>query len=151
MTTLSKLKTSTKSKTNAQETNQQHLRRMMREKLVEQRELVEASIKGEQIVKTSIKYVPNMMTGELIQQQVPRQLRKWYWQEADGTVCMHFLYGSIKIPISGENTTIEVKDLSKLPATIDLVLAALEAGELDEALLAAMEKRKQVMRRIKNG
>lgn len=145
MTALSKLKTSKKAKSGGQETDQQRLRRMLREKLLEQREMVEAEVTGKPLVKTTTKYVPNKVTGELISQQVPRQLRKWYWEEPDGTVCMQLLYGHLKLPISGENTTVETKSLDKLPEVIGVLMDAIEAGELDMALMAAMEDRKQIM------
>ncbi len=149
MAVLNKLKISKKTKSNQHEPTEQRLRRMLREKLMEQREMVEAELQGKQLVKTTTKYIPNKVTGELIQQEVPRQLRKWYWKEPDGTVCIHLLYGSIKLPINGENTTIEIKSLDELPKTIGVLMEAIDAGELDDALLAAMEERKKIMRGIK--
>ena len=46
-------------------------------------------------------------------------------------------------------STIEAKDLSKLPEAIDLVVAAVEAGELDKPLKAAMDDRRSKLRRVK--
>ena len=151
MAVLSKLKTSTKSKSNAGETSQQRLRRMLREKLFEQLELVEAELKGEQLRKTTIKYVPNKLTGEIVKQEVPRKLRKWYWLDQDGAACMKLLYGNIAIQFDGANTTFEAKSLPELPAAINLLLEAVEAGELDQALANAMEVRKNRMRGTKKG
>lgn len=143
MPVLDHLETSSKTKADAQETTQQRLRRLLRENLSEQREIAEADIGGKQLVKTKTIYVPDKRTGEITRQQVSRRLRRWFWQNPDGTASLQLFYGNVPLRIQGSDTTIEVKSLSAVPNTIDLVIEAIEAGELDEALSEAMEARQR--------
>ncbi|MFT7570716.1 MAG: hypothetical protein ACI9JL_001747 [Paracoccaceae bacterium] len=149
MAMLAKLKTSKKERSASRETVDQRLQRKLIERLREQKEFAEADIAGEAIIKTVTKFVPNKETGELVRQEVPKRIKRWFWKEADGTVCMKLLYGASVIDFNGENSTFEVKELSKLPETIDMVIEAIEAGELDDALMAAMVDRRSKLRGIK--
>lgn len=150
MSALRKLTTSSKSKADAKEPDQQRLRRLLRDNLTEQGEIIEAELRGEQLIKLKTIYVLNKLTGEIQQQQVSRQLRRWFWENPDGTACLQLLYWNIPLTLRGDDTTIEVKTLAELPAAIELVIKAIDGGELDGALIDAMERRKEKMRGIKN-
>ena len=95
------------------------------------------------------KWKLNSETGQTERIEVPKKIRRWYWKEVDGNVCLKLLYGSSQISFNGDSSTIEVKELSKLPDTIDLLMEAVEAGELDEAMKSAMGQRRSVLRGIK--
>ncbi len=146
MAILSKLKINKKERAGSRETVEQRLRRQMIDRLKEQRGFVTADIAGQQIIKTTARYVQNKVTGEAIRQQVPVRIRRWYWQEQTGAVCLNLLYGTCVIKLQDGSTTIEAKDLAKVPETIDLVVEAVEAGELDGALKAALDDRRTKMR-----
>ena len=149
MALLAKLKTSKKERSTSRESIDVRLRRKMIDRLMEQRKFAEADLAGEQIVQTTIKFKPNKVTGEVTRQEVPKRIKRWYWKDADGTVCLKLLYGSAVVAFNGEASTIEAKELSKLPEAIDLVVAAVEAGELDKPLKAAMDDRRSKLRRVK--
>lgn len=149
MAMLAKLKTSKKERSSKREPVEQWLQRKIKERLLEQKEFAEADIAGEQIVRTTIKFVPNKETGEVVRQEVPKRIKRWYWKEADGTVCMKLFYGSSVVGFNGDASTFEVKELAKLPETIDLIIEAVEAGELDEPLMTAMADRRSKLRGIK--
>jgi len=149
MTVLTKLKLSNKERTERRESVEQRLRRKLKGRLVEQQEMVAADLKGEELVKTTIKYFPNKETGEAIRKEVPKRLKRWYWQEADGTVCLKLYYGSAVLPISGEQSTIEVKSLDKLPAALETAIEAVEAGELDKVMTEALGQRRTMLRKKK--
>tara|TARA_R110002072_G_scaffold300627_3_gene478538 strand:+ start:7010 stop:7459 length:450 start_codon:yes stop_codon:yes gene_type:complete len=149
MAILAKLKTSKKERSTGREGVEQRLRRKMKERLIEQRDFAAADLAGEQIIRTTTKFIPNKETGELIRQEVPKRIKRWYWKEPDGNVCMKLFYGSSVVSLNGDSTTIEVKEFGKLPETIDLVIEAVEAGELDEVLKFAMTERRTKLRGIK--
>ena len=149
MAVLVKLKTSKKERSQSRESVEQRLRRKLRLRLLEQKEFAEADINGEEIIRTRYKWFVHPETGETTRREVPKRIRRWYWQEADGNVCLKLLYGSSPISFNGDNSTIEVKELSKLPETIDLLMEAVDAGELDDTLKTAMGERRLKLRPIK--
>lgn len=149
MALLAKLKTSKKERSMGRETPENRLRRKMKERLIEQKEFAETDLKNDPVIRMAYKWVLNAETGQSDRVEVPKRIRRWYWKEADDNVCMKLLYGSSPILLNGDNSTIEVKELSKLPETIDTLVQAVEAGELDEALKKAMEQRKGFLRKIK--
>lgn len=141
MTIMAKLKTSDKERISSREPAEQRLRRKLIERLEEQKELVTSELEGKHYVKTQTKFVHNSDTGETNRIEVPKRIKRWFWKEPDGTVCMKLFYGSSTLNL-GENSTIEAKGLDKLPSVIGTVVEAIEAGELDEALKIASDERR---------
>lgn len=149
MAILTKLKISKKERAGSRETVEQRLRRQMIDRLKEQRGFVSADIAGEKILKTTTRFIPNKLTGEVTRQEVPVRIRRWYWQEPTGAACMNLLYGSSTIKFHDDSSTIEIKELTKVPETIDMLIEAVEAGELDGAMKAALDERREKFRRAK--
>jgi hypothetical protein len=149
MAILAKLKTSKKERSTGRETVEVRLRRKMKERLVEQKEFVEADLAGEQIIRMTTKFVLNKETGETVRREMPKRIKRWYWTEADGNVCMKLFYGSSVVTLNGDNSTFEAKELAKLPEVIDMIIEAVDAGELDESLKSAMSERRTKLRGIK--
>ena len=74
-------------------------------------------------------------------------MRKWYWQDGNGTWYLELRYGGKVMNIEGDKAAIEagkIKDISKI---IDTVIDAVKAGELDGALLTAKKERVAILRR----
>ncbi len=146
MTLMTKLKLSNITRTRQALTVEESLRARMLGHLGEQQELIAAELKGETLVKTRKIYVTND-AGERVTQDAERRLRKWYWQDADGTWYLELRYGGKVMNIEGDKAAIEagkIKDISKI---IDTVIDAVKAGELDGALLTAKKERVAILRR----
>jgi hypothetical protein len=60
--------------------------------------------------------------------------RIWWSEEADGDVYVHIRYNKIALNIAGRGTTIHVGKLSGLPDVLQMVIAAVQAGELDASI-----------------
>ena len=74
---------------------------------------------------------------QLVQQ--PKRVRPWWRQDAAGNVVFAVLYGAQKVEFEKGKAAIAVGKKEKLIATIETVVEAVSAGELDAAL-AAMSK-----------
>jgi hypothetical protein len=53
------------------------------------------------------------------------------------------------IELSADKSTIEMKSLDLLPAAIDTIIEAVDAGELDDQLMKAKGERGLILRGIK--
>ncbi len=148
MAHLSKLKFSDKQRTQAKMTVEERLRHKLIDRLNEQRELAEADLKGEQLVRTRYKSVKDEETGETKRVQVPRLLRRWWWKDETDAVLLELRYGNKPIVIADNKSTIEVGAMDKLPKVIDMVIEAVSAGELDKVLKVALGERRVKLRQV---
>jgi len=146
MTLMTKLKLSNITRTRQALTVEESLRGRMLGHLTEQQELIAAELKGETLVKTRKIYVTND-AGERVTQDAKRRLRKWYWQDGDGTWYLELRYGGKVMNIEGDKAAIEAGKIKDIPKIIDTVIDAVKAGELDGALLTAKKERVAVLRR----
>jgi hypothetical protein len=54
-------------------------------------------------------------TGETKRVQVPRLMRRWWWQNETDVVLLELRYGNKPIAIADNKSTIEVGPMDKLP------------------------------------
>jgi hypothetical protein len=129
-------------------TVEQRLRHKLIDRLKEQRELAEADLKGEQLVRTRYKSIKDEETGETKRVEVPRLLRRWWWKDDTDAVLLELRYGNKPIAVVDNKSTIEVGAMDKLPKVIDMVIEAVSAGELDKVLKAALGDRRVNLRQV---
>ncbi len=148
MAHLTKLIFNDKTRTDVETNPEDLLRNKLITRLLEQKELVEADLKGEQLTKTRFKFVTDSETGETKRIEVQKQLRRWWWKDEDGQVMLTLRYGNRPLAIAGDKSTIEIGALDKLPKIIDKIIEAVKAGELDKQLNAAMAERRLKLKRV---
>ncbi len=148
MSRLTKLKLTDKTRTDVEINPEDLLRNKLITRLIEQKELVEADLKGEQLTKTRFKFVTDSETGETKRVEVRKQLRRWWWQDEDGQVMLTMRFGNRPLAITGDKSTIEIGTLDKLPKIIDTIIEAVKAGELDKQLNAAMAERRLMLKKV---
>jgi hypothetical protein len=85
--------------------------------------------------------------GARIRVEVPRRIRKGWFE--DGSRTTHFVvhYGGRPLEIAKGKTAVEVGPLPKLPALIDSLNEAVRAGELDSAIATAAAERGRLLNR----
>ena len=149
MSHLAKLKLNERTRADVKQTPEQRLRAKLVDHLKLQKEIAEADLKGELINKTRLKFVRDEATGETRRIEVPKLVRRWWWKDENDAVLLQLRYGSRPIAVSGKNSTIEVGKESDLPTTIDTVIDAVNAGELDKPLKAALGERRLKLRQVK--
>ena len=91
---LTKLKLTDKTRTDVETNPEDVLRNKLITRLFEQKELVEADLKGEQLTKTRFKFVTDSETGETKRVEVQKQLRRWWWKDENGQVMLTLRYGN---------------------------------------------------------
>jgi hypothetical protein len=144
MAVLSKIKTS---KAVRQDNHSPVMRRRTKlvEKLHQQILGAEALVAGKlfQPTKTVTKTNADGV-DERVQQS--KRFRAWYWHDVAGAWHTEVRYGAKALKLNSKgDTAITVGDKEALPATLQLVIDAVVAGELDAAIdeVAAMRGKKQ--------
>jgi len=104
-------------------------------RLQEQQQLAEAVIAGKSYHR--MRWVLGAdEDGEPERQQRSVRIRQWWSKDAAGTVLMTVRYGRKLVELSKGLNAIQVGAISSLPAVINQLIKATEAGELDTQLAA---------------
>ncbi len=98
-------------------------------------------------MKRGLRYVQDVETGERVKREVPLRFRRWWWQTPEGTVMLDVRYGNRRLEIKPKKAAIEVGSKDSLVPTLNTLKDAVEAGELDQVLLAARQERVGKFRR----
>ena len=121
-------------------TVEQERRNKLAEQLTEQLKLAEAALGGVAYQRTKAAWDTDA-EGNRYRVQRPVKLRQW-WTVGDGGVAQFGVrYGAVPLQLQPGKTAVEVAKLADLPVVIKTLLQAVEAGELDAAVAAAMGSR----------
>lgn len=121
-------------------TVEQERRKKLAEQLTEQLKLAEAALGGVAYQRTKAAWETDA-EGHRYRVQRPVTLRQW-WTVADGGVAQFGVrYGAVPLQLQPGKAAVEVAKLADLPVVIKTLLQAVEAGELDAAVAAAMGSR----------
>lgn len=109
---------------------EQHRRAKLIGKLMEQKVIAEADRDGRS---------PNIMQRRWVKSEggartaieVPKRIKRWWVNDADGICLLAIRYGSKVLELEKGKTAIVVGNPDQLVPTIDTVIAAITAGELD--------------------
>ena len=140
MSILKNLKLTTAAR-NASPTPEQVLRGKLLRYLNEQKALAEAEIAGtpfhatKQVTRTN-------EAGDKIRVEAPRHVRKGWFTDASGKMFFQMRYGSKPLEFTKGMNAVEVENLNEVPVIISSIIDALNAGELDPQLAAAVTDRK---------
>jgi len=108
-------------------------------RLQEQRAMAVCFIDGKEYVGASKqKATVNAETGETTTETVQKRVKSWFSGSADAMI-LEVRYGNVPIELAIGKTGIEVGKVVKLLPTIDTVIEAVKAGEVDD-LLKAFDK-----------
>jgi len=67
----------------------------------------------------------------------PKRIKPWWFMTADGTLCLSIFYGSKRIEIVPEKTSISVKNLAELLKILELLKSETEIGSFDDSIEVA--------------
>ena len=88
--------------------------------------------------------------GEKKRVEVAKRLKRWWSKDADGKVVLVVRWGARLLELQGDKTAIVVGDATKLVPTLDKLVAAVRAGELDPAIEKA-NKARSTLRKGRGG
>jgi hypothetical protein len=69
-----------------------------------------------------------------------QKVRQWWWNIEGGKLALNVRYGARAIEFSKGKSTVEIASSSDLIPTLETILKAVEAGELDQQIEAASIK-----------
>lgn len=111
-----------------------HRRRLrLIERLKEQQELAQAMLDRKPYTKMKKVWVPDKETGGEVRKLMPVPVKQWYWS-SDGIYYFQVYYGRRKLPLRDGKSAVVVGSAEQLPEIIATLIAAVESGELDDAL-----------------
>jgi hypothetical protein len=121
-------------------TVEQERRKKLAEQLTEQLKLAEAALGGVAYQRTKAAWDTDA-EGNRYRVQRPIKLRQWWTVGDGGAVQFGVRYGAVPLQLQPGKTAVEVTKLADLPVIIKTLQQAVEAGELDTAVAAAMGSR----------
>ena len=142
MTFLSKL-TITQLKRPTRSTPQEQRRNKLITKLEEQLALAEAQKAGKRYVVMKSAWTRDD-SGNKQKVQREKIVRPWFWPDANG-LCMVVKYGSTALELAKGKRALTVPSIDAVPEVITTVIAAVKAGELDNAVEATIAAGKSKM------
>jgi hypothetical protein len=121
-------------------TVEQERRKKLAEQLTEQLKLAEAALGGMAYQRTKSAWDTDA-EGNRYRVQRPVKLRQWWMVGDGGAVQFGVRYGAVPLKLQPGKAAVEVAKLADLPLVIKTLMQAVEAGELDAAVAAAMGSR----------
>lgn len=119
-----------------------HRRSRLLERLNEQRELARCMLEGVTFSVTKDKLVVDPVTGEKRKVNLPKRVKAWFYNQQQNWF-FEIRYGNQPIEFAKGKTAILIDKRENLLPTIDTVIEAANAGELD-ALLMSVNKSKKI-------
>lgn len=141
MSVLDQFKLSQKTRT-LHQSPEARLRGRLVEGLKEQIKAAEAYIADETYKRFGERWVENPETGQKELKSVRLRFTPWFWAEAGGKYFVGLRYGNRWLEIKPKKTTIEIETVEALIPTLQALLEAVNAGELDTVLQKASEARR---------
>ena len=140
MTTLSTLKLSAAQKpTHIPQVQQRRLKLVRR--LWEQTELAKAHLAGSNYAAKKMRTITDA-DGVRKSVEVGKRVKAWWFTADNGKLALCVRYGTKVLELAKGKYTVEVAAEKDLVATLDVIKAAVLAGELDAAIDAAANKLK---------
>ena len=115
---------------------------MKREKLIaklrEQQAVFEHKRTGQPYTAMTTKLVRDAETGQAQVVEKPKRVREWFWRTDTGKWNLQLRYGTKTLTLAkGGKNAIEIDSAEAFAKTVDALIAAVTAGELDDAMADA--------------
>lgn len=115
-------------------------RNKLLKKLGEQRALALAQSEGRTYAPKRLRTLKDSETGEKVVREVSVRIKPWWWTAEKGETLLSIQYGSKSLEIAKGKTAIEVASAGDLVNVLDVVINAVQSGELDAQMETASTK-----------
>lgn len=139
MTTMSTLKLTAAQKPTQMSPIQQR-RNKLAKRLWEQMELAKAQQAGTQFVATKFRTITDNETGLRKQVETNKRVKAWWFVAENGKLSLSVRYGTKVLELARGKHAVEVGAEKDLVGVLDVIKAAVLAGELDTAIENAANK-----------
>ena len=123
-----------------------------REKLLkgleEQKAAAEAMLQGDEYFGKKMVWETND-EGERVRVAKEKRINKWFYKNDDGRCYLEVRYANKALELAQGKTSIVVDKAENLTATIDKVMDAVRAKELDDAIAAVVKLKSDTLRGYK--
>ncbi|OHV14972.1 hypothetical protein BK022_22455 [Methylorubrum extorquens] len=113
--------------------------------LAEQKNMVGATLEGWLYEPPKVAAIRKDASGQRVRVEVARRVRKGWFQDEAGTVHFIMRVGGRPLDLQPGKAAISIGSLDKLPGTIDALISAVRAGELDPQIKEAAAARGLMM------
>jgi hypothetical protein len=118
-------------------TSPAHARRQkLSAKLHEQIQMAKAVQSGTEFVPVKIRTVRDEATGEMRRVETPKRIKPWWWSSDNAKLCITVRYGARTLDIVEGKNAIETDSIAGVITTLEVLRAAVDAGELDARIEA---------------
>jgi hypothetical protein len=115
-------------------------RHKLTKRLWEQAELAKAQQAGTTFTTTKFRTVVENDTGLRKQVEVNKRIKQWWFTTDSGKLALSVRYGARLLELAKGKFAIELASEKELVPTLEIIKAAVLAGELDAAIDAASNK-----------
>ena len=109
--------------------------------LAEQRKLAEAMLKGEEYVAVRTMWEKNA-EGKDIKVEKQKRVKCWFYSNDNKSWFLEVRYANTAVEFAKDKRAIAINSKEEIVGTIDKVIKAVEAAELDNAIETIVKKRK---------
>lgn len=119
----------------------QFRRNKLSKRIWEQIQLALAEQQGSTFNVRQMRTIKNPETGELRSVEQEKRVKPWWFTTENGKLAVSVRYGARVLPLNAKGlSAVEVDGASSLVPTLEILKAAVEAGELDAAIDTASMK-----------
>jgi hypothetical protein len=115
-------------------------RNKLAKRLWEQAELAKAQQAGTQFTTTKFRTVVENDTGLRKQVEVNKRIKQWWFTTDTGKLALSVRYGARLLELAKGKFAVELASEKELVSTLEIIKAAVLAGELDAAIDTASNK-----------
>jgi hypothetical protein len=115
-------------------------RNKLAKRLWEQAELAKAQQSGAQFTVTKFRTVVENDTGMRKQVEVAKRVKQWWFTAESGKLALSVRYGSKILELAKGKYAVELASEKELVPTLEIIKAAVLAGELDAQMEIASVK-----------
>ncbi|MCJ2015175.1 DUF6641 family protein [Methylobacterium sp. J-076] len=113
--------------------------------LADQRDMVSASLEGRLYEPPKMLALRKDASGQRVRVEVNRRVRRGWFQDPAGTVHFIMRVGGKPLELQPGKAAISIGNLDKLPGTLEALITAVRAGELDPQIKEAAAARGLMM------
>ncbi len=114
----------------------------MRQKLIDrigdQIELAKATESGQSFQRVKYRRVRDIESEQVSESVVKTRVRPWWTADTDGSVLLWIKYGNTNLELAKGKPAIRITNRNELIPTLETVLKAVRAGEMDKQIEVAV-------------
>ena len=115
-------------------------RNKLAKRLWEQAELAKAQQAGAHFISTKFRSIADPDTGLRKQVEVSKRIKQWWFTTDNGKLALSVRYGAKLLELAKGKYAVELASEKELVPTLEVIKAAVLAGELDAAIDVASNK-----------